>query len=247
MSEDNGSSEATTVKQKECAKEFIVSDKFKKMMDTVFEAANRVLKTRYNNITRWNKDDQEEFLKIFGVPGNTIITSKYSAKNESSFLSEEVEARVFMQEGIQRLLTMCEKISVGTRKCKDGINLYGNFVNNTHISPGSARVEETQTIGLSPDNYAEKLRIEILHNFEAKKNLFGHNSRVSTLCHELSHFCRYYVDEKHCGAFGSKDSPTKEFNPNYNYDGYASDLVRAHDSAVFMNAYNIERYFEITS
>lgn len=241
-----GSSEATTGVEKKCAEEFMVSDQFKIMMEPVFDAVKRVLTERHKNLERWNENDERNFSNIFGVSGNTFITGKYSARDVKGLLEEKVEARIFMKEGIERLLRICDQISFDTRKCVDGLNLYGNFVNSTHISPGSARVNEQQTIGISPSEYKDKLRIEILQNFKRKKP-FGHDSRVSTICHELSHFCRYYVDSMHCGGLRTYDLPTIDFVPDYNYDLYATNLVKAHDVDVFNNSYNIERYFEITA
>ena len=75
-----------------------------------------------------------------------------------------------MIDGVNRMIMICDSISVESRSCQNGVNLYGNFINNTHIFPGSARVNNGITIGLSPDQYKETLRIEILQNF--KKSLF---------------------------------------------------------------------------
>ncbi|EAN4681797.1 hypothetical protein EHN46_23225 [Salmonella enterica] len=244
MSDNGGSSKGTAEKKKECVKEFIVSDKFKKMMDDAFDATKSVLKKRAKNLKTWGENDKQEFRKIFGVPGDTMITSTYFSKDVTEKLSEEVDARTFMMDGVNRLIMICDKISVESRICQNGVNLYGNFINNTHISPGSARVNSDLTIGLPPDKYKEKLRIEILQNFK-KKPFSGRESHVSSLCHELSHFCRYFINGEHCGGMGTDDVPTEEFDPNFRYTGYARDLVSAHDPMVFKNAYNIERYFEI--
>ncbi|HCD2802472.1 TPA: hypothetical protein ACWQLM_001071 [Escherichia coli] len=244
MSDDRGSSTGTAEKKEECVKEFIVPDKFKKMMDDAFNATKSVLKKRAKNLKDWTENDKQEFSQIFGVSGDVIITSTYFAKRVADKLSENVDARTFMIDGVNRMIMICDSISVESRSCQNGVNLYGNFINNTHIFPGSARVNNGITIGLSPDQYKETLRIEILQNFK-KKPFSGRESHVSTLCHELSHFCRYFIDGKHCGGMGTDDVPTEEFDPNFRYTGYARDLVKAHDLMVFKNAYNIERYFEI--
>lgn len=263
---ENGSSQAETEKQKECVKEFIVTDQFKVMMDNVFSETKKVLIKRYNNLKNWTDIDKKEFSDIFGVCGDkTKITSGYIEKGQKEKQSEIISAHDFMLNSVLRLMEIYNNISVDNRVFKNGENLYGNFINNTHIKDGSARVNEDQTIGLTPEGdktqpieketskgkvtiyhngYNEQLRIEILQRFK-KKPIWGHNSRISTLCHELSHFSRYCVDGKHYGGMGTKDSPTETYDPNFDYEGYADSLVSKHDPAVFENAYNIEKYFEI--
>ena len=170
MSDDRGSSTGTAEKKEECVKEFIVSDKFKKMMDDAFNATKSVLKKRAKNLKDWTENDKQEFSQIFGVSGDVIITSTYFAKRVADKLSENVDARTFMIDGVNRMIMICDSISVESRSCQNGVNLYGNFINNTHIFPGSARVNNGITIGLSPDQYKETLRIEILQIL--RKSLF---------------------------------------------------------------------------
>ncbi|HCD7967554.1 TPA: hypothetical protein ACKFQ2_002545 [Citrobacter amalonaticus] len=241
---NNEKSTATSTKEEECIKEFIISDKFKKMMTNVLNSTKNVLTKRLENLNNWTEADQQEFLTIFGVPGDFKITSQYSSKGEKDFLSETLDARTYMKESISRLIFICEKISVQDRVCENGLNVYGNFVNNTSITPGSARVNDDRTIGLEPELYKNELKVEILQNF-TKKKYSGSDSKVSTLCHELSHFCRYLINGEQRGGMGTKDSPTKTFDSNYNYVAYAKSLVDKHSPEVFNNAYNIEKYFEI--
>lgn len=150
MSDNKNRSKGISEKKDECVKEFIVSDKFKIMMKDAFSATKSVLNKRAKNLENWTENDEEEFEKIFGVSGDTMVTYTFSAKNTGGLLLGEVDARTFMREGVNRLITICDRISVESRVCQNGVNLYGNFINNTHISPGSARVTRDLTINLSP-------------------------------------------------------------------------------------------------
>lgn len=258
----NGISESNSEQKKECVKEFLVSDKFKPMIEEVFISVKKVLAQRKQNLTDWTSIDEEEFIRIFGINKDVEIQSKYSARNETEKRIEKVKAREFMLSGINRFIEICNNISVENRTCVNGENLYGNFLNYTHITPGSARIESTQTLGCTPKgddeeiekyygntkvmvrrkSYKDKLRIEIFHNF-LNKPLWGHDSKVSTLCHELSHLCRYGVDNESYGGMGTLDLPTVDFDPDFNYEKFAAELVG--NPEVFKNSYNIERYFEI--
>ncbi|MBB6118070.1 type VI secretion system secreted protein VgrG [Rahnella inusitata] len=67
----------------------------------------------------------------------------------------------------------------------------------------------------------------------------GRDSRVATLCHEMSHYgiILNTSDMTPSGNDPMKTSP-KDFQ------SFADNLVKKHDAGVMMNAYNIERYFE---
>lgn len=99
---------------------------------------------------------------------------------------------------------------------------------------------------MNPVFYNSTLRINICQNFVCKP-LTGKNSRVSTLCHELSHFYRNGAQGEY-GGMGTDDMPTKGgFNNNKSYVKNADALKIEHSQYVFKNAYNVERYFELTS
>lgn len=104
-------------------------------------------------------------------------------------------------------------------------------------------------------------KIEIGINFTGRKNngtrkcanVMGVDSRVATLCHEMSHFDKHYVDPM-LGGMGTSDydvdgkkHSTRELD-KWSIQEHrlgADKLVKTGDSNVFDNAYNIERYFEL--
>lgn len=83
--------------------------------------------------------------------------------------------------------------------------------------------------------------------------VMGMGSRVSTLCHEMSHFEKKFADSS-LGGMGTFDydvdgrKPLPGEKDNWSYEQHlagADKLVKTKDENVFDNSYNIERYFEI--
>ena len=73
----------------------------------------------------------------------------------------------------------------------------------------------------------------------------GKDSKVSSLCHELTHLVRYGPKGMY-GGMQSEDMPVdKELQNAKEYDIFADKLIKKTDMTLFENAYNIERYFEI--
>lgn len=260
MNNSNGSSTGTAEDKKECLKEFVVSDKFKRMIDEAFKNTKAILKQRCDDLKHWGYDQEHEFFKIFGINGNEIITMKYYSPGQQidpddaeptpqNTPSEiDVYAYDFMLDGVERLLCICNKIEVGNRACdKDSIFYrYGNFLNETALTLGAARISKGQTLNALPDKYKERIHIEILHRFKEINRVTGRNSRVSTLCHELSHLVIYKENGVYYGGMGTDDIIPKGIRKtNDNYTKHAVDLFQKKSKQVFNNAYNIERYFEI--
>lgn len=73
-----------------------------------------------------------------------------------------------------------------------------------------------------------------------KDKMTGHDSRVATLCHEMSHYGF---------ILNSSDVPPQGKNPLQTspkqFQEQANLMVSKGDTGVMQNAYNIERYFEI--
>lgn len=260
MSDSNGSSTGTAEKKEECVKEFTVSDQFKKMMDEAFENTKAILQKRHDDLKEWGYSQEEEFFKIFGIEGKEPILIKYytpgqqidpddaepTPRNTPSEI--EVYAHDFMRDGVERLIDICDRIEVGSRQYdKDsGFYRYGNFLNETALNFGVARVSKGQTLNRLPDKYKENMRIEILHRFHEIKRITGCDSRVSTLCHELSHLVIYKENGIFYGGMGTDDIIQKGVGKTSdNYTKNARHLVQENSKQVFNNAYNIERYFEI--
>lgn len=260
MSNSNGCSTGTTEEKKECVKEFVVSDKFKIMIDEAFENTKAILKQRCDDLKKWGYDQEHEFSTIFGIGGNELITMKYyspgqqidpdDAKPTPQNTPSEIEvyAYDFMRDGVERLLSICNLIKVGDRAYDENSKFYryGNFLNETALTLGAARISKGQTLNALPDKYKDRIHVEILHRFTEINKVTGLDSRVSTLCHELSHLVIYKENGVYYGGMGTDDIIPKGIKKtNDNYTKHAKNLLQKKSKHVFNNAYNIERYFEI--
>jgi len=264
MSNERKSTKGTSEKKKQCVKEAKVTNQFKKMMDEALEATKKVLEQRKKDLSEegWNDDKQAEFYNIFGIHGNDIITVDSKEEREKvrkirandKFaedlppmdpyieLRADITAYTYMREGVDRLLLLCNKISVEI-PLDISQRIHGNFVNQTDINDGSANVSGDQTLGLNPELYKNVLKINIQQNFVCK-TLMGVDSKVSTLCHEFSHFFRSQ-DSKY-GGLGTDDLPVSGgFSKSKPYSVNASSLKKSGSQDVFKNSYNIEKYFEL--
>lgn len=238
----------------------IVTDQFEKMIDEAFEKTKIILQTRYDDLVGgWDKH-KDEFFLIFGIDGkDTILVPYYTSgqqidpddaeptpRNTPSKM--EITAHQFMIDGIKRLIGICERLKVGERKYDNnwGFDLYGNFVNETKLKKGAARVANGQTLNTLPDKYCERIHIEILHRFCEMKRITGEDSRVSALCHELSHLVIYKENGDYYGGMGTDDLlPLGSNTRRKDYTDHADMLRKKKSKRVFNNAYNIERYFQI--
>ncbi|EKQ3620643.1 hypothetical protein P4513_004494 [Escherichia coli] len=266
MNNNKGSSQGVTQKGNICKKEAKVTDQFYNMITPALEETKRVLNIRAKNLEAWTPADQKNFEDIFGLPGDAIITMEHYAPcqksdNNGNFTpqTKNIDAHTFIKEGVYRMIMICDNLIIETRT-QDNVQLiYGNFKNYTNLVNGSARIPAAQTTHIDLNRpqyqsseyknkskaellkleYRERISIDILQNFTCK-NPTGENSRVSTLCHELSHLFIIWDGEQYYGGLSSNDLGKKREIAN------AKELKSKHDPLVFNNAYNIEKYFEIS-
>lgn len=193
-------------------------------MSEAHNAQKIILRMRENDLILWTRKEQDEFREIFGFDGNEIVDDIYS----SPFIvkgTEKKKAKDLMKDGIKRLQLLCNSLSIN------------NFSNLTDCGNYYAKVSETQTIALDISKYSTTLKIDIGQKF-VNAPLYGVDSQVCTLCHELSHFMRY-VDEVDAGGM-STDDITGNKKPRE----IAIKMRDKKDPQLFLNAYNIEMYFE---
>ena len=259
-----------------------IKNDFTDMMRSALPGAIKVLKKRQDDLKKWGDTEQRDFLKIMGVSGNIYIDHTFyrcDVYDEKTYSPPEVEKTTvveFMRKAVDRILYIMEQLHVDnnpvevsiTDPCAKEISpvpdkkvrKYGNFVNRTYTSQYSAFVERDATWKCSPDQYKDKLEVNIGFNF-CRKPLMGPDSKASTLCHEVSHFHRvenkYATEEDKAksrgpwGGVGTDDLPNDadhkdEKGPNNTYIKYRKELKDNHSLKVFENAYNFELYFELT-
>ncbi|HDR2473209.1 hypothetical protein PVM12_19915 [Enterobacter soli] len=260
MSDNKRSSQASTQKSKECVIEYKVTDQFMKMINKALDATKGVLKTRKENLKAWTYNDEKEFEGIFGLRGKTDIIINYYTPGQKVNADGEITpshikttAYEFIKSGVDRMIDICDSLIVGNRTDENNNIIYSNFVNLTDRPIGSARIPALQTTHMDLKNhiyknksqeeilkleYQKKITIDILQNFTCKKPT-GKASQASTLCHELSHLFTIWDGVQYYGGLSSDDLGKGREIAN------ARDLIDTHDSKVFKNAYNIEKYFEI--
>ncbi|HDS8835162.1 hypothetical protein [Escherichia coli] len=261
MSNDRGSSSGENQKTEQCIQEFQVTNQFKKMMKESLEEQKKVIDKRVKTLTHWSDEAEDEFRRIFGVPSEKIITIKFKLNGEVT--KETKSARAVIQEAVDRMKFICDKLSADKGECKEvtfidkyldsNDNYYdkdvtkwkcGNFVNSTDNDAYTANVTPDHIIGVSPDKYVDVVTIRIGQRFVCKP-MTGKDSKVSSLCHELTHLVRYGPNGMY-GGMQSEDMPVdKELQNAKEYDIFADKLIKNKDIILFENAYNIERYFEI--
>jgi hypothetical protein len=210
-----------------CVKNIQVTDRFKRMISEAHKAQKIILEMRASDLVLWTRKEQDEFRKIFGFDGDDMVDDVYSSPSIAKG-REKKTARDLMKEGISRMQLLCDSLSID------------NFSNLTDCGNYYARVSETQTIALDPSKYSAILKIDIGQKF-VNTPLYGINSQVCTLCHELSHFKRY-VDKVDAGGM-STDDITDNRKPRE----IAIEMRNKKDPQLFLNAYNIEMYFEKSS
>ncbi|WP_052184450.1 hypothetical protein [Rahnella aquatilis] len=134
---------------------------------------------------------------------------------EKIFGIKDEKARQWILLGVDRMLTLNSELKTSNFRPVD---------ENVHAS-----VNKTQD---------RDFIIDIGKKFGNDK-MRGRDSRVATLCHEMSH---YGIILNTSDMTPSGKNPMK-ISPK-DFQSFADDLVRKHDTGVMMNAYNIERYFE---
>ncbi|WP_330985826.1 MULTISPECIES: hypothetical protein [Enterobacterales] len=259
-----------------------VTNDFVKMMDEALPCALKVLKKRQHDLAKWGGDEQDDFYEIMGVRGDVPIENTFyicDIENEDTYSPSAKDATTvveFMRKAVDRMYAIMSKLHTDPNRVevppKDPcvpelgavpdktVYKYGNFVNRTYTNEYSAFVERTATWHCTPEQYREKLEINIGYNF-CKKKLMGPDSKVSTLCHEVSHFHR--VERKNeiwnseqekansrgpWGGVGTDDLPNDGDHKNDDkYIQHREKLKGAHSLEVFENSYNFELYFELTN
>ncbi|WP_049294102.1 hypothetical protein [Franconibacter helveticus] len=197
-----------------------VTNDFKKMMKEVYDEQGKVLQIREEELIRWNSKDQIEFKKIFGMDGNAVID-----KNGHT-------AKEIMLDGVKRIKAIHKGLDIT------------DFINHTD---DKGMIYAANVNASKDSNYTINIGPRFL-----KQSVTGKDSRVSTLCHEMSHFIKhepFKLDSTQGGMNTNDDNPKHDYDHQYPervYVNYATELVNKHSKDVFNNAYNIERYFEIT-
>ncbi len=183
------------------------------------------------NLTEWTEKDGEEFKRIFGIDGVDSIQESIIVGDK--IIDNSKSAKELMQDGIERIKEINSqmiRIVGGKRLCF--------YINNTICGNFFAVV----------DKYMDRnYEVNIAGKF-FKASVFGKDSQVSTLCHEMSHFVK-------TGAGGitggmNTDDLNKDGLPidttAKNHTDAADNFIKKKSPLVFKNAYNIERYFIIS-
>lgn len=230
---------------------------FKVMIKETLDAINKVLEQRKFDLETWGEKEQDEFYIIFGSKGERILDIDMPIRGVSNI--QKMTAREVMQDCIRRLIWIKGQLTLDSF-----INLIydpdnPNDPTNSTVprEPGSPK---TFAAYVKPSQQTD-LKVYIGINFTGRVNnrnvrtcgaVMGVDSRVATLCHEISHFEKNFVDPS-LGGMGTLDYESDGSRPlpnqdNSSYEGHlagADKLVRSGDKNVFNNAYNIERYFQI--
>ncbi|WBM70832.1 hypothetical protein OH773_00760 [Buttiauxella sp. WJP83] len=228
------------------------------MVKEAWEAMGKVLEQREKDLTiNWGETTQAEFLKIFGSEGKRKIEVELSLKGDHHKV--KMTAREIMLDGIRRFIDLRELITLD-----DFINyIYDRDHPDAQINgkdPRKSGMPETFTANVNGEQESDyKINIGINfigrkggNGFRACATVMGVDSRVATLCHEMSHFVKKWSDPS-LGGMGTSDYDVDGNKPPRNVDDWtildhqdgAAKMVSRGDPNVFDNAYNIEKYFEI--
>ncbi|KFC83329.1 hypothetical protein [Buttiauxella agrestis] len=231
---------------------------FNAMMKEAGEAMDRVLARRKKDLENWGNDEQEEFYAIFGSKGARLVHVNMPIKGVENIV--EIKALDVMKDCIRRLCEIKKKLTTDSY-----INLIYDPDNpeaptNSKI-PRDPNLPDTFCAYVNPeqqDNYKVNIGINFTGRINAKNmracgEVMGESSRVSTLCHEISHFKKKFVDSS-LGGMGTVDydvdghrrEPTEEDKWTLiEHQSGAMKLIDKGSENVFDNSYNIEKYFEI--
>lgn len=227
---------------------------FRVMIKEAMNAFDKVLSKRKLDLETWGEKEQKEFYRIFGSRGDEIVNIDMPIRGISNIKS--MTAREVMLDCIRRLVWIRGQLTVDS------------FINKINIHQDPIISSDSSDINL-PKAFAayviptqqKDFKIYIGINFTGRVNnnairncaaVTGIDSRVATLCHEMSHFEKNFVDPT-LGGMGTLDYESDGSKPlpnqdNSSYIGHlngADKLVRTGNKNVFNNAYNIERYFQI--
>ena len=231
---------------------------FNAMMLEVSEALDRVLEQRKKDLDIWGETQQEEFYQIFGSEGKRIIHVNMPVRLKAHFV--EMTALDVMKDGVRRLIEIKK-----TLKPESYINkIYDPDNPNASTNYKFPAGYKDPKVFAAVVNYGQQNNylINIGINFTGRKSatgirtcekVMGEGSRVATLCHEISHFEKTFLDNN-LGGMGTGDYDVDGRRPEngevdvWSYDQHvagADKLIKQSDENVFDNAYNIERYFHI--
>ena len=236
----SGTTKVALSKDKVTINQCIKND-FKIMVQEAIDAMGRVLEQRKKDLETWAPENQDEFLKIYGSHGERIIPVEIFTRGISQV--KNMTAREIMLDSIKRLAWIRKQLKIDD---------YVNMIDSPKIF--CAKVSSGQEsnykvyIGI---NFTGRLKN---NGVRSCMNIMGEDSRVSTLCHEMSHFVKKFAAPSE-GGMGTSDydencHKIQEGEDNSSYEEHkngAEKMIKNGDQRVFDNAYNIERYFQINA
>lgn len=238
-------------KEKTIVKQCKIND-FNAMIEEALEAMERVLLQRELDLKTWGEKEQTEFYTIFGSRGERLIDVDMPLRGISSV--QKMTARELMLDCIRRLHWIKNQLTLDSF-----VNMIHGPANPQGVN-GKPDTVKIFTAYVNSDRQ-DDFKIFIGINFTGRVNsknvktcmsTTGADSRVSTLCHEMSHFVKHYSNP-YLGGMGTLDYESDGSKPKGNKDSSsakghlegANILVKRQGVNVFNNAYNIEKYFEI--
>lgn len=214
------------------------------MIDETLKAMDRVLERREADLTRWGDKEKNEFSTIFGRKGEDKIKVNMPIRGKENIVI--MEARDIMKDCVRRI-----KYVRSTMSTKDFINKINDPKREVCAKvPGEPQSDYKVEIGI---NFVGRRKKDGATANRICLNVTGPDSRVSTLCHELSHIPKLWTNPSGGGmgtsdynSKGEKQSPFDDDKDSYEEHVIgANKLIKDLSDSVFDNAYNIERYFEI--
>lgn len=230
---------------------------FKVMIKEALDAMFRVLEQRKIDLEKWGEKEQDEFYMIFGSKGERIIDMDMPVRGVSNIKS--MTAREVMQDCVRRLTFINRQLTLDSfvNLIYDPDNPNAPTNSTVPRDPGTPKTFAAYVKPTQQTDYKIYIGINFTgrvtdRNIRTCNAVMGVDSRVATLCHEISHFEKNFVDPT-LGGMGTLDYESDGSRPlpnqdNSSYKGHlagADKLVRSGDENVFNNAYNIERYFQI--
>lgn len=217
---------------------------FDAMITETLEALDKVLNQREKDLKTWEDKEKNEFQTTFGIWGDEFVHINMPVRGEQHLV--KISAKGVMEDCIRRI-----RYVKSTMTIKSFINKINEPREVSAKVPGEPQKDYKVEIGI---NFVGRRKKDSNEKKRICSKLTGHDSRVSTLCHELSHIPKFFTDPNGGGmgtsdydSEGNKQSPYQEDNDDYNgHVKGANKLITENKfDLVFDNAYNIERYFEI--
>lgn len=230
---------------------------FKAMMDEASNAMDRVLEQRVKDLDSWGRKEQEEFYTIFGSRGERLVHVNVPIKGVKNIV--EMKALDVMKDCVRRLKAIKETLTLDSyiNQIYDPDNPDAPTNSTLPHDPSLPKTFCAYVNGEQQDNYQVKIGINftgrISNGVRSCGKVMGIDSRVATLCHEISHFEKKFLDAS-LGGVGAGDYDIngrrlargeRDVWSNAQHAAGADLLVKNSDEKVFDNAYNLERYFQI--